>query len=571
MRILVPFFLTICMAATVVSAESLDVRQAQRMLNQLGYNAGVVDGLYGGKTKRALEAFYADNGGSFDGSLDANEVADLLAAVKELRENNGVSAPKLINGKHYSAEFMINGKYVLPLKTATSPRMGLNGRQPYEWRVVLQSSLSSFYSVGDFDGDGIQDYVVTAFRYDESVRTDTGRGYYLTDFKPSKHRSFKVFTGDKKTGWGNDWYRSGGEDITDRFIEDPKMAGIADHQLDNQAPLVADFNGDGKDDLYISAANMNPNYNKVPGVNFFGGWHSYYLSQPDGTFKESSRAMIKGKNIDRKTGRYAEYSHRSDVGDIDGDGDIDIVHTSIHWDGSYKSGYLICMYNDGTGRMTTKVCGDQLGIQVKIADFNGDGNADLFVHSEEYDCLKTHGKVKETWATKSRNTSRIMFGNGSGKFSTRNSTKFESIGTQRMANGEELPLCTVPTVAVADVDKDGDLDIIGNAVGYLYVGGYFQVYLNDGAGNFSLGQQITVKEPNPNYSLNNWAAMEGGHGSQGYCQSIFTIDLNNDGHMDFMSDGVVFQNCDGKIYINNGDGTFKDAPKWMINKHASVF
>ena len=53
------------------------VDTAQRILNQLGYNAGVVDGLYGGKTKRALEAFYADNGETFDGKLDANEVIDL--------------------------------------------------------------------------------------------------------------------------------------------------------------------------------------------------------------------------------------------------------------------------------------------------------------------------------------------------------------------------------------------------------------------------------------------------------------------------------------------------------------
>ena len=38
------------------------VVQSQRMLNQLGYNAGPVDGAYGGKTRGALEKFYADNG-----------------------------------------------------------------------------------------------------------------------------------------------------------------------------------------------------------------------------------------------------------------------------------------------------------------------------------------------------------------------------------------------------------------------------------------------------------------------------------------------------------------------------
>mgnify|MGYP002700236966 FL=1 len=57
------------------------VAQSQRMLNQLGYNAGPVDGAYGGKTKRALEAFYAKSGGTYDGKLNANELADLTEAM----------------------------------------------------------------------------------------------------------------------------------------------------------------------------------------------------------------------------------------------------------------------------------------------------------------------------------------------------------------------------------------------------------------------------------------------------------------------------------------------------------
>ena len=62
-------------------AMSNDVVKTQKMLNQLGYNAGPVDGAYGGKTKRALEAFYAKSGGSFDGKLDANEITDLTSAM----------------------------------------------------------------------------------------------------------------------------------------------------------------------------------------------------------------------------------------------------------------------------------------------------------------------------------------------------------------------------------------------------------------------------------------------------------------------------------------------------------
>ena len=53
------------------------VTDAQNLLHNLGYNAGVVDGAYGGKTRRALEAFYKKKGGAFDGVFDANELTDL--------------------------------------------------------------------------------------------------------------------------------------------------------------------------------------------------------------------------------------------------------------------------------------------------------------------------------------------------------------------------------------------------------------------------------------------------------------------------------------------------------------
>ena len=57
------------LTATLANAGTID--SAQRMLNQLGYNAGAVDGAYGKKTRGALEAFYADTGRSFDGKASA--------------------------------------------------------------------------------------------------------------------------------------------------------------------------------------------------------------------------------------------------------------------------------------------------------------------------------------------------------------------------------------------------------------------------------------------------------------------------------------------------------------------
>ena len=51
------FIAAIIMFGLVGPAMSNTVSFAQRMLNELGYNAGPIDGSYGGKTKRALEAF----------------------------------------------------------------------------------------------------------------------------------------------------------------------------------------------------------------------------------------------------------------------------------------------------------------------------------------------------------------------------------------------------------------------------------------------------------------------------------------------------------------------------------
>ena len=295
--VILPF---IVMLASPALANS--VAQSQRMLNQLGYNAGPVDGAYGGKTRGALEKFYADNGSLYDGKLDANEVADLTAAMDAAGlDSYQVAKVNEFNGQHFAPEFKVKGKYALPLKSMTSVKNGITGPENHEWRQRLKSPMQNFYAVGDFTGDGIQDFVVTAARHGEVVDSGLDKSVIVAEDRVSKHRSFKVFSGDDRTGWGNDYYRSGGEDITDRFIEDPKMAGIADNQLGSQKPIVADYNGDGIDDLYISSA-IHSVRSRSSGNAFFGGWHSYYLSQQDGTFVESSRKMMKGKWVERSTG-----------------------------------------------------------------------------------------------------------------------------------------------------------------------------------------------------------------------------------------------------------------------------
>ena len=73
----------ICFLLLTFSAPTLanDVRTAQQLLTELGYNPGPVDGSYGGKTEQALIKFYAAQNKKFDGKLNANENKGLESSL----------------------------------------------------------------------------------------------------------------------------------------------------------------------------------------------------------------------------------------------------------------------------------------------------------------------------------------------------------------------------------------------------------------------------------------------------------------------------------------------------------
>ena len=94
LKILVLIFLTICFFTKPVVANDISI--AQKLLTDLGYAPGPIDGSFGGKTKRALEKYYAAKNKSFDGKLDNNEIIDLKATLK----NSVGQKPKLKKSRH---------------------------------------------------------------------------------------------------------------------------------------------------------------------------------------------------------------------------------------------------------------------------------------------------------------------------------------------------------------------------------------------------------------------------------------------------------------------------------------
>ena len=103
------FFLFMIIFCLPVNANT--ILNSQRILTQLGFNPGPIDGAFGAKTKGALNAFYTSIGKSYDGLLDSNELVELQKAldVSGLKNtcNSSVQTKKIegISKKHLNTDF----------------------------------------------------------------------------------------------------------------------------------------------------------------------------------------------------------------------------------------------------------------------------------------------------------------------------------------------------------------------------------------------------------------------------------------------------------------------------------
>ena len=113
LKFLVLIFLTISFLAKPVIAN--DILTAQRLLTELGYAPGPIDGAYGGKTKKAFIKLYTDQNMTFDGIVDKNELDLLKILISKINR----SMPKLHKGKNAK---VAGRKKALPLLKAIVTR-----------------------------------------------------------------------------------------------------------------------------------------------------------------------------------------------------------------------------------------------------------------------------------------------------------------------------------------------------------------------------------------------------------------------------------------------------------------
>jgi enediyne biosynthesis protein E4 len=277
------------------------------------------------------------------------------------------------------------------------------------------------------------------------------------------------------------------------------------HVLSAEGPALAvgDVNGDGRDDLYVGGAKWQRG--------------TLLLQQPDGRFLMSSAAT------------FATDSTAEDVDatffDADGDGDLDLYVVSAgneFWSEFAELADRLYL-NDGKGLFTRSL--DALpkdfrenGSTVAAADFDGDGDQDLFVGSRVV--AREYGRTP---------ASHLLRNDGNGKF-----TEITDAVAPGLAKAG-----LVTDAQWADIDGDGRLDLV-------VVGEWMPPRIW-----FNVNGTLTEK-----------ASATGLQAASGWWNSLRIADLNGDGAPDLVLGNAgrnAFLQPTGKepvrMYVHDFTGT----------------
>ena len=296
--------------------------------------------------------------------------------------------------------------------------------------------------------------------------------------------------------------------------------------------FVGDFNRDGRPDLLI----IGQGTDTPP----FPGEQAKLLIQ-----------TAAGRLADETATRLPQrsgFTHGLGVGDIDGDGDLDIYMGNIDGGDTSPRFYLnngTGVFTEGTGRLPSDVEARQkLFHSAHLTDVNGDGRPDLIL-----------GAADSTAANE------CLLNNGSGTF----------VRDPRFTLPAKLLGLSSATVWIssADLNGDGAIDLLlgttgGTSViadgrtipGYAIAG--LQVLLNRGDGTFY--------DTTANSGLT-WNV------SERWVVSLDLVDFNGDGRPDICANVELDSNLGrrSRLFLNQGAGRFVDASEAYTTPSFSSF
>ncbi|MDJ0669100.1 MAG: FG-GAP-like repeat-containing protein [Desulfobacterales bacterium] len=231
-----------------------------------------------------------------------------------------------------------------------------------------------------------------------------------------------------------------------------------------------------------------------------------WLNDGRGEFSDSGQDLGSGQS-----------SNSVALGDVDDDGDLDAWVANGFFGGEANRLWL----NDGRGNFSDcgQVLGGGMSYSVALGDVDGDGDLDAWVANGAYP-----GQNNLVWLN-----------DGSGVFTD---------------SGQRLGECESRSVALGDVDGDGDLDAFVANIDCANL-----VWLNDGSGVFIHSGQYLGRSQSHSVALG---------------------DLDGDGDLDaWVAEGTWFDRTgspirtyDDVVYLNDGRGVFSDSGQDLGNRHS---
>ncbi|MFC1455076.1 FG-GAP-like repeat-containing protein [Candidatus Undinarchaeota archaeon] len=336
-----------------------------------------------------------------------------------------------------------------------------------KWSNTAVTLLGGLYSVaiGDIDGDGDNDIVSGDSSYRVSILENTGTTditqWSKTDVLGGSY-VFSVAIGDIDGDGDNDlvsgdlnslitiWNNPGTTDIT----QWSKTSATAGGQIFSVA--IGDMDGDGDNDIVCTHLTTLTLWNNT-GTSDITQW-------------SKTTAPLPGNGLSMA------------IGDIDGDGDNDIVTGDHTW--------KVTLWNN-TGTMNlTQWTSTYAGLQgrtisLAIGDIDGDGDNDI---------------------VSGDNSNRVSIWNNTGTIDITQWSK-----THALASGASATSLNVDSLAIGDIDGDGDNDIVS--------GDYTHITLWNNTGTIHIGL---------------WSKTEV-ISTQGIVMSLAIGDIDGDGDNDIVS------------------------------------